>query len=93
MMDFEVLQTQEKLQTATMTLAPGEASGPKSNEHPESEQVLYLAAGELRAEIGKRTFTMQPGDSAIVPRNVPHRFENCGSTPAVTFNVYAPPAY
>jgi mannose-6-phosphate isomerase-like protein (cupin superfamily) len=76
-----------------MTLAPGEGSGPKENEHPRSEQVLYLVEGELHAEVGDRVFTMKAGDSVIVGKDEPHRFENRSLRPAVTFNVYTPPAY
>ncbi len=77
-----------------MVLQPGEESGPrKENEHAQSEQVLYLAEGTLEAEIGERTFGMRAGDSAIVGKGVAHRFVNRGSAPAVTFNVYSPPAY
>jgi mannose-6-phosphate isomerase-like protein (cupin superfamily) len=54
---------------------------------------LYLVEGELEAEVGSRAFRMQAGDSVIVGKNVPHRFENRGQRAAVTFNVYAPPAY
>jgi len=76
-----------------MTLGPGEESGPKQNEHPASEQVLYLVEGELEAEIGDRRLTMRAGDSVIVGTQTPHRFSNRSDRPAVTFNVYAPPAY
>jgi mannose-6-phosphate isomerase-like protein (cupin superfamily) len=55
--------------------------------------VLYLVEGELSAEIGGRSFTMHAGDSVIVRRDMPHRFVNNASRPAVTFNVYTPPAY
>ncbi|MGZ3505629.1 MAG: cupin domain-containing protein [Vulcanimicrobiaceae bacterium] len=90
---FQILETSKLTQTAVMTLAPGEASGPKMNEHPRSEQVLYLVEGELAAEIDDRRFTMRAGDSTIVPAGADHRFTNHGSAPALTFNVYAPPAY
>jgi mannose-6-phosphate isomerase-like protein (cupin superfamily) len=92
-MKFSVVETAQASQTAWMTLAPGEGSGPKENEHPRSEQVLYLVEGELSAEIGGRSFTMHAGDSVIVRRDMPHRFVNNASRPAVTFNVYTPPAY
>jgi oxalate decarboxylase/phosphoglucose isomerase-like protein (cupin superfamily) len=36
---------------------------------------------------------MMAGDSAIVPRDTPHRFVNRSQDRAVTFNVYAPKAY
>jgi mannose-6-phosphate isomerase-like protein (cupin superfamily) len=90
---FDVLETAERCQTAVMTLAPGEESGPKQNEHPQSEQVLYLVEGELEAEIGDRRLTMRAGDSVIVGTQTPHRFSNRSDRPALTFNVYAPPAY
>jgi mannose-6-phosphate isomerase-like protein (cupin superfamily) len=90
---FGVLETAQRCQTAVMTLAPGEESGPKQNEHPQSEQVLYLVEGELEAEIGDQRLTMRPGDSVIVATQTPHRFSNRSDRPAVTFNVYAPPAY
>jgi mannose-6-phosphate isomerase-like protein (cupin superfamily) len=90
---FHVLQTSRKLQTATMTLAPGQSSGPKGNEHPASEQVLLVMEGEVLAEIGDEKLTLRKGDVVIVPRRVAHRFVNRAASPAVTFNVYAPPAY
>ena len=90
---FAVLSTSAKSQTATMTLAPGKSSGPKGNEHPKSEQVLLVVEGEVYAEIGDEKATLRKGDSVIVPAGTPHRFVNHGGSPAVTFNVYAPPAY
>lgn len=90
---FSLLQTAELAQTAVMSVGPGDESGPKENEHPGSEQVLYVIEGELHAEIGERSFTMRAGDSTIVRRDVPHRFINRTQQPALTFNVYTPPAY
>lgn len=92
-MKFNVVETADAAQTAWMTLDPGESSGPKENEHARSEQILYLVSGALEADVGGRTFAMQPGDSVIVRKGVSHRFVNRGGEPAVTFNVYAPPAY
>ena len=90
---FKVLQTGEKSQTAMMTLQPGEESGPKGNDHPKSEQVLYVVSGEVVAEVGNETRTLKAGDVVVVPPGVSHRFSNASKRPAVTFNVYAPPAY
>jgi mannose-6-phosphate isomerase-like protein (cupin superfamily) len=90
---FAVLENGESLQTAVMRLAPGEESGPLGNEHGASEQVLFVFAGEVEAEVGGRKFTMRAGDSTIVPKDAPHRFVNRYTEPAITFNVYAPPAY
>jgi mannose-6-phosphate isomerase-like protein (cupin superfamily) len=90
---FSVLENGDCLQTAVMLLEPGDESGPLGNEHPSSEQVLYVVDGTLEAEIDGKRFEMRAGDSAIVPQNAPHRFTNKSSTRAVTFNVYAPKAY
>lgn len=90
---FKVLQTSEKSQTATMTLRPGEWSGKKGNEHPESEQTLLVLEGEVIAEIGEDRTTLRKGDVVIVPRKASHRFGNQADSIARTFNVYAPPAY
>lgn len=90
---FQVLQTSRKSQIATMTLAPGKSSGPKGNEHPKSEQTLLVVEGEILAEIGDEKRSLRKGDAVIVPPGVSHRFTNHSGSPAVTFNVYAPPAY
>ena len=90
---FSVIETTLHTQVAMMTLAPGEASGPKDNDHPDSEQVVLLLEGQLVAEIGDERANMVAGDVLIVPTKVSHRLTNDGSVPAVTFNVYGPPAY
>ena len=90
---FRVLQTTRKSQTATMTLPPGAESGPKGNDHPGSDQILLVLKGTLSAEVGPKRSDLKRGDVIVVPAGVPHRFVNNGKTPAVTFNVYAPPAY
>ena len=76
-----------------MTLAPGEASGQKQNEHPGSEQVVLLLEGQLIVEVGDERTNMKQGDVLIIPEKVAHKLTNDGTVPAVTFNVYGPPAY
>jgi mannose-6-phosphate isomerase-like protein (cupin superfamily) len=90
---FKVLQTGKRSQTAVMTLKPGAESGPMGNEHPKSEQILFVVSGQLVAEIGTKRRTLKAGDSVLVPLRARHRFVNKSQRPAVTFNVYAPPAY
>lgn len=90
---FAVLENGRQLQTAVMLLDSGEETGPLGNEHPESEQVLFVVQGLVEGEIDGRHFTMAPGDSVIVPNGAPHRFVNRSMDRAVTFNVYAPKAY
>lgn len=90
---FQVLQTGRRCQTAAMTLKPGQESGPKGNEHPDSEQVLLVLEGEVVAEVGDERRTLKAGDVVVVPPGASHRFVNKGKAPAFTFNLYAPPAY
>jgi mannose-6-phosphate isomerase-like protein (cupin superfamily) len=90
---FSVLATAHGLQAASMILAPGESSGEKGNEHPKSEQLLLVLEGSVVAEVDGKTTTLKAGDFVIVPRESPHVFRNVSSEKAVTFNVYAPPAY
>ena len=88
-----MLQTAKKSQTATMILKPGEDSGEYGNEHPESEQILYVIKGQVVAEISGDSRTLKAGDAVIVPLRAKHRFLNKSKRPVVTFNVYTPPAY
>jgi len=90
---FSVLQTAGNLQVATMKLASGKSSGPKGNEHPGSEQLLFVLEGQVLAEIGDETALLRKGDCVVVPRAMPHKFTNHAVSEAVTLNVYAPPAY
>ena len=90
---FEVLQTSERSQTAMMTLAPGDATGARPEAHEKSDQVLLMLDGELTGEVGDQHPSLKKGDVIIVPAGVKHRFVNRAAKPAVTFNVYSPPAY
>jgi mannose-6-phosphate isomerase-like protein (cupin superfamily) len=90
---FEVLQTSKQSQTAMMTLAPGDSTGEKAEAHRDSEQVLLVLEGELIGEVGDQRPTLEQGSVIIIPAGVKHRFTNSGRKPAITFNVYAPPAY
>jgi mannose-6-phosphate isomerase-like protein (cupin superfamily) len=90
---FEVLQTSERSQTAMMTLAPGDSTGDKVEAHEKSDQVLLMLDGELTGEVGDKRPTLKKGDVIIIPAGVQHRFTNYATKPAVTFNVYSPPAY
>ena len=90
---FEVLQTGEQSQTAMMTLAPGDATGDKAEAHEKSDQVLLILEGELTGEVSDQRPHLKKDDVIIVPAGAKHRFVNRVKKPAVTFNVYSPPAY
>ena len=90
---FEVLQTGERSQTAMMTLAPGDSTGEQAEAHEKSDQVLLMVEGELTGEVGDEQPKLKKGDVIIIPAGVKHRFTNRAERPAITFNVYSPPAY
>jgi mannose-6-phosphate isomerase-like protein (cupin superfamily) len=90
---FAMLHTAKKSQTAVMVLEPGKASGKFGNEHPDSEQTVLVAEGEILAEIGEEKATLRKGDVIIIPRKVEHRLVNYSGSKAIIFSVYAPPGY
>ena len=90
---FEVLQATSRSQTAVMTLEGGGESSEEPDFHPNSDQVLLVVEGEVSAEISGETASMRAGDVVIVPAGARHKFSNPTKARAVTFSVYAPPAY
>jgi Mannose-6-phosphate isomerase len=76
-----------------MTLAPGEKTGRKNEEHKKSDQVLLMLSGKLSGTVGSETVSLKKGDILLIRAGTPHRFENSGRQRAVTFNVYSPPEY
>ena len=90
---FQVLQTTARGQTAMMTLEPGAATGQKAEAHDKSDQVLLVLDGELIGEVGDERPRLNKGDVIIIEAGTRHRFANASDEPAITFNVYSPPAY
>jgi len=90
---FKILETTERSQTGLLTLEVGEATGDKPSTHAESDQVLVVLQGELTAEVGGESEVLDIGDAVTVPAQTPHRFINTGHERAITFSVYALPAF
>jgi len=90
---FKILETTERSQTGLLTLEVGEATGDKPSTHAESDQVLVVLQGELTAEVGGESEVLDIGDAVTVPAKTPHRFTNTGHERAITFSVYALPAF
>ncbi len=59
-------------------LAPG---GPARHLHYEQEEWFYIVAGSFLFEIGSERFLLQPGDSLLAPRRVPHVWAFVGEPP------------
>lgn len=55
---------------------PGE--GPPMHMHTLEDEIFYVLKGSFRFWCGDESFVGVPGDTVVLPRNVPHTFENIG---------------
>lgn len=46
--------------------------GPARHLHYDQEEWFYVLEGSFKFEVGAERFHLQPGDSLLVPRRVPH---------------------
>jgi quercetin 2,3-dioxygenase len=49
-----------------------EKGGPARHLHYDQDEWFYAVEGEFILEVGRETFTLNPGDSVLAPRQVPH---------------------
>lgn len=60
-----------------VSLAPG-MSVPR-HMHTREDEVYFVLAGELEVTVGEKTFVLQPGDTLLAPRDIPHQLRNSGN--------------
>jgi mannose-6-phosphate isomerase-like protein (cupin superfamily) len=90
---FKVLTTSRAAQAAVMVLGPGESTGAPDNEHPHSEQWLFVVSGSGRALVEKRRVALGAESLLLIEKGETHQVVNSGRMPLVTVNFYVPPAY
>lgn len=96
---FDLLVATSAAQAVKMTLRPGAASDDEpSNEHPKSEQWLFVISGSGAAIIGKRRGALRrvrltPNSLLVIEKGELHQIKNTGRRALVTLNFYVPPAY
>lgn len=96
---FAVVTQTRSGQAAMMTLKPGESSDDElSNEHPHSEQWVFVVAGTATAHIGKtkrsrKELRLAQGALLLIEKGEPHQLKNTGRKPLKLLNWYSPPAY
>lgn len=90
---FEIMTETSRSQVAMMRLDAGKASGDHPESHPRSDQILLVLEGEVEGEIAAERRVLKKGEFVLIAAGTPHRFVNKGPKTALTFNVYAPPAY
>jgi mannose-6-phosphate isomerase-like protein (cupin superfamily) len=96
---FQLLARSRDVQAAKMTLAPGGTSDDElTNEHPHSEQWLFVIAGSGVAIVGRtkkkfRTVKLRMNSLLLVEKGELHQIKNSGRKPLTTISFFAPPAY
>jgi mannose-6-phosphate isomerase-like protein (cupin superfamily) len=91
---FHPLIQSASVQAATMVLRPGQSSSDEpENEHPRSEQWLFVISGSGTARVGWRSVRLDEGSLLLIEKHEPHRITGRGTKPLVTINFYVPPAY
>jgi mannose-6-phosphate isomerase-like protein (cupin superfamily) len=90
---FKVLDTTVSAQSAVMVLQPGKSTGEPQNEHPRSEQWLFVVSGGGKALVNGRRVAIREESLLLIEKGEIHQVTNTGRRPLVTLNFYAPPAY
>jgi mannose-6-phosphate isomerase-like protein (cupin superfamily) len=91
---FKVLLNSRSAQVAMMTLRPGQSSSESvENEHPKSEQWLFVIAGNGRAIVGRNRVIIKENSLLLIEKGEAHQVTNTGRKALVTLNFYCPPAY
>jgi mannose-6-phosphate isomerase-like protein (cupin superfamily) len=52
--------------------------GPALHLHHSQEEWFYVIRGEFIVQVGNETMHLNPGDSALAPRRIPHAFARVG---------------
>ena len=90
---FDVLLENDRAQAAAMTLPPGESTGGPENRHADSDQWLYVVAGEGEVTVDGETAALDAGDLLLIERGETHEIANAADEPLETLNLYVPPEY
>lgn len=56
--------------------------GPPLHVHYAEDEMFHVLEGRIRIWCGNETFEVADGATAVLPREIPHRFENVGDTVA-----------
>jgi mannose-6-phosphate isomerase-like protein (cupin superfamily) len=90
---FGVLEGTTRSQVAEMVLSAGQSTGGKTNNHPNSDQWLYVVSGKGKTVVDGKEVKFKKGDLILIEAGENHEIINKSSEPLKTFNIYAPPEY
>jgi len=90
---FRVSLNNPRSQAAEMVIGPGDSEGGQDNRHPDSDQWLFVVAGQGEAVVAGKSNALTAGMLLLIERGEPHEIKNTGKEPLKTLNIYVPPAY
>jgi mannose-6-phosphate isomerase-like protein (cupin superfamily) len=79
---FKVLGSTRSIQCAAMVLQPKQSTGRPQNEHPRSEQWLFVITGQGEARVNKRCVDLNEGSLLLIDKGELHQITNTGATAA-----------
>src|SRR5262244_1282464 len=74
-----------------VSLAPGMAV--PRHTHTREDEVYFVLAGELEVTVGDEMFVLQPGDTLLAPRDIPHELRNSSKTTNHYLLVFSPSGF
>jgi mannose-6-phosphate isomerase-like protein (cupin superfamily) len=66
--------------------------GPPLHIHHREEEFFYVLEGEITFYVGGQVIKAGVGQTAFIPRGVPHCFKNCSDAPARVLVLFTPGA-
>lgn len=78
----------ERMSVQHFNIAPGADVGDHDHEH---EQAGFLFSGSLEFTVDGEEYSIEEGDSYVIPSNAVHAVENQGDEPAIGVELFSPP--
>lgn len=69
-----------------VVIKKGKANPP--HRHPNCDELLLLTKGKLRHVVGRKSFTLNAGDTLVIPKNAVHWAKSTGRTDAEMIVAY-----
>lgn len=63
-----------------MILTPGRSG--EAHRHPNADEVIYLAKGQVEVRVGAETFSLAATDALAIPGGLSHQIHNSGKEDA-----------
>ena len=93
-LEYELVSadTSGEFEVLALTISPGGSTGAAASSHASEECALVLA-GVAVAEVAGQLYTLGPGDSIKIHRELPHRFINESPEQADLLIIISPPTF